>query len=270
MALPTGTPGQDRFAKSGFARINDYWLDGKHHTVDDQRLADDVAVVAPHIPYLVRSQRALLGRIVRYLCERGVRQFLDLGSGIPTMGHVHESAQSVDPASRVVYVDIDPKLGELGREILSGDDSTAYLTADIRDRAAVLESEEVRRLLDLDQPVGVLMIETLLHFADSERPADIVAGYVDAIAAGSYVALSHCSENEQLLNAYAMFERMMLGARPEVNLRSTEELASYFRGLEIVEPGIVAIPLWRPDSEEDLDRNPEEVQMHVGVGYKRG
>ncbi|SDC45935.1 S-adenosyl methyltransferase [Prauserella marina] len=220
------------------------------------------------MPYLVRSQRALLGRMVRHLLGEGITQFLDLGSGIPTRDHVHEVVQSVDPSGKVVYVDIDPHVVAVGRDVLAGNDNATIVQADFRDHDAVFATPEVARLIDPEQPLAILMIEAFVHISDEDGPAGIVSGYRDRVSTGSYLAISHCSENEDLLAAYQMFERMALGAPPIVNLRSREELTSYFARLDLIEPGVVPIHLWRPESDDEVDRNPDQVQMHAGMGRK--
>ena len=247
------------------ARIRDYWLGGSHNAEADRTFADYTAVCAPHIPYLVRAQRALLGRMVRYLIAQGVRQFLDLGPGVPTLGHVHEVAQGVEPTARVVYVEIDPGLVEDGRGVLAGNNNAAFLQADIREPDKVLAQCE---LLDLHEPVAVLLIETLLHIADCDDPATMIATYMSATCPGSYLALSHFSEDEALLEAFAMFDEMNLGQRPVVNLRTREQLEAFFTGLDLAPPGIVPAPLWRPGSDEEVGRNPERVPMYAGLGRK--
>src|SRR4051812_43148436 len=168
MASPIEAPGANGVANTSIARVNDVWLDGVHHDHRDTAYADSISLCAPHIPYLVRASRALTGRIVRYLIDKGVRQFLDLGSGIPTVGHVHEVAQAADPRSRVVYVDIDPSVVAVGRKVLVGKDGVDFLQADIRQVDSVLGAPELRRLIDLDEPVGLLVIETLLYLPDAE------------------------------------------------------------------------------------------------------
>lgn len=268
MALPTEEAGEVGHAQPSIARIRDYWLGGSHHGELDRRFADNTAVCAPHIPYLVRAQRDLLGRMVRYLLANGVRQFLDLGSGVPTVDHVHEVAQVVDPTARVVYVDLDPGVVDSANELLAGNENTGFVQADIRHPDKLLKSFEVRRLIDFGEPVAVLLIETLLHISDEENPAAIVGAYRNAMCSGSYLALSHFSVNEELLAAFALFDQMNLGWRPEVSLRGAEELPVFFTGFELVPPGIVPMPLWHPEDAESIGRNPERVPMSAGLGRK--
>ena len=268
MGVPIETAGEQSMIEPNIARIRDYWLGGSHHGEMDRTFADHTSVCAPHIPYLVRAQRALLSRMVRYLVGHGVRQFLDLGSGVPTIDHVHEVAQAIEPTARVVYVEIDPGLVDEGRDLLAGNNNAVFLQADIRAPDQLLAAPEVRKLLDLSEPVAVLMIETLLHIPDYDDPAAMVAAYKAAMCSGSFLALSHFSENDELLAAFALFDQLNLGRRPAVNLRSAEQLASFFAGLDLVEPGLVPVPLWRPDSQEDVGRNPERIPMYAGLARK--
>lgn len=268
MTLPVEAAGGAGLDPPSIARIRDHWLGGSHHREVDRKFADQILVCAPQLPYLVRCQRAMVRRMVQYLVESGVRQFLDLGSGVPTEGYVHEVAQDAEPESRVVYVDIDPGIVHDGRELLADHDNVTFLQADIRQPDQVLESPELHRLLDLSEPVAVLMTETLLHIPDSDNPAAVVAAYKDAICSGSYLGLSHFSENELLLSGLTLFSRMF-GLPPAVTLREPEQLAGFFTGLDLVEPGIVPVPLWRPVAGEETDRNPELAGVYVGLGRKR-
>ncbi|MEU6642505.1 SAM-dependent methyltransferase [Saccharomonospora sp. NPDC046836] len=249
------------------ARIRDYWMGGTHHNTVDRELGEQITVCAPHLPYLVRAQRAWMARLVQYLVEQGVRQFLDLGSGVPVEGHVHEIAQDAAPESRVVYVDIDPAIVGEAREILVGNVGTAYVNADIRDVSTVLAAPALTNLLDLSQPVAVLFIDTLIHVNDVHDPAGIVAKYMEAMSRGSFVAVSHFSESDQLNEGLGMFSRIY-GTPPTVTLREPDRIETFFAGVELVEPGVVPVPLWRPTSEHDLGRNPELAQVHAGLGLK--
>ncbi|WP_199430519.1 SAM-dependent methyltransferase [Qaidamihabitans albus] len=267
MAIPVGTTGQDGSGQPSIARMRDCWMGGTHHSDADREFADQIAVCAPHLPYLVRAQRAWLDRLVRYLAEHGIRQFLDLGSGVPVEGHVHEVAQEVAPDNRVVYVDIDPEIVAEGRGILDGNPHAGFVQADIRRPREVLEALEVKQLLDLGEPVAVLLIDTLVHIPDSADPAALVSGYLDAMCSGSYLAISHFSASEQLNLGLGMFGEMF-GTPPTVTLREPREVERFFADLDMVEPGVVPVTLWRPMSEYDMGRNPELAQVHAGVARK--
>lgn len=251
------------------ARARDVWLDGSHHRDRaDLEFAENIALVAPHIPYLVRAQRAMLRRMVRYLVGQGVKQFLDLGSGIPACGHVHEIAQAIDPACRVVYVDNAPGIAKDGKEIVADNDRVAYLCADFRHVDEIVGAVGTSRLIDLEQPAAVLLIETLLHLPDSDDPDSTVARYVDVLARGSYLGISHFGITEAIEAGFEMFNRMFGSAPPVVFLRDVERVRDFFAGLELVEPGLVPLPLWRPDPDDVIDRDPELAQVYAGLGRK--
>ncbi|HEV2781779.1 MAG TPA: SAM-dependent methyltransferase [Actinophytocola sp.] len=269
MVLPIEAPNDKSAPAFNIARIRDYWLGGVHHAELDRKYADHIMVCAPQVPYLVREQRAMVRRMVRYLVQCGVRQFLDLGSGVPTMGYVHEVAQAADPQSRVLYVDIDPHLVRDGQELLRDNENADYLEADIRRVDDVLGAPRLRELLDLSRPVAVLMIETLLHIPDTEEPAAMVAGYVDALCSGSYLGISHFSATTELMNGFMLFAQMF-GVPPVVTLREPEQVAEFFTGLELVPPGLVPLPLWRPDPGDDPQRNADRVRVPTGLARKPG
>ncbi|MTD55281.1 SAM-dependent methyltransferase [Amycolatopsis pithecellobii] len=207
---------------------------GVHHTSEHIDIGEHILVCAPHVPFLVRAQRQLLARMVRYLAQQGITQFLDLGSGVPADGHVHQIAQQVNPDARVVYVDIDTSLAGQARQLLADDPNTAYLAADIRQPADVLDAPETQHLLDLREPVAMLLIETLLHLPEGDDPERIVGSYIAALAPGSYLGISHFSQNDDL---------------------------------DMIEPGLLPVPLWRPDTEP-IDRNPHLAEVHAGLARK--
>ncbi|WP_370945318.1 SAM-dependent methyltransferase [Amycolatopsis sp. cg5] len=267
MALPVAAADGHAPEHPSIARINDCWLEGGHHADGDVLFANHIAVCAPHVPYLVREERALLARMVRYLIGHGVRQFVDLGSGVPASGHVHEIAHELAPSTRVVYVDSDPGVAAEGREMLAGNDNAAYLRADIRRPEAVFGATEFRQLIDLTEPVAVLMIEMLINFPDSENPRGLVSTYLEPLCPGSYLGLSHFGDHEELDKGLNMFSRMF-GQPPAVTLRDREQFAKFFTGLEIIEPGVVPVPLWRP-LEDEVGHNPDHAHVHAGLGRKR-
>jgi hypothetical protein len=268
MALPIEAAGGQGFGGLNVARMDDYWLGGQHHSEVDRLFADRVAITAPYVPYLVRAQRALLTRMVRYLMDQGVRQFLDLGSGLPTAGHVHEIAQAAAPSARVVYVDFDSSIVDDGHQLLTGNDGAALLNTDIREPGTVLEAVRARCLLDFSEPVAVLAIAVLQHIPDSDDPIGMIAAYLDALCPGSYLALSHYGPDEHLMTGITMFNQMNLGQPPDVTFRDRTSVAVFFSGLELVEPGVVPIIKWRPDPEDDPGINPDRHPIFAGVGRK--
>ena len=250
LARSIWAPGVNQPEEPSIARARLCWLGESGHaacTDGDRLLADQIMVCAPHLPYGVRTHRAFLRRAVRALASAGVRQFLDLGSGVPAAGNVHEVALAADPASRVVYVDIDPVVVAGGRELLGGNENVSYLQADFRRPADVLSSPEVAGLLDLSQPTAVLLVDILHFISDSDDPARLVAGYLDALGPRGYVAISHMGQDDGILAALEMFSPMWERTPPEMTFRDQRRLEEICKGLTLLGPGIVPVPLWHPD-----------------------
>ena len=265
MATPIWAPGENGPDKPNTARVRDYWLGGTHNTEADQELAAHLVSAAPHLPYLCRTHRAFLGRLVRRLTALGVRQFIDLGSGLPTAANVH----LVAPDARVVYVEIDPAVAGEGRDIVAGNPNVSYLCADLGQPEKVLESPEVRGTLDLSEPVAVLVLDVLHFVPDSAEPHKVLAKYMAALAPGSYLGLSHTCRDPFMLAAVGLFGSMY-GDQPlpTFTFRYPEQVVQFFDGMEVLAPGVVPIPLWEPDPEEDQDRNPENFQGCGGLARK--
>ncbi len=249
------------------ARVCDYFLGGAHNFAVDRELAEIVSRMTPDIGDAMRANRAFLRRAVRFMGDQGIHQFLDLGSGIPTLGNVHEVAQRADPAARVVYVDVDPVAVSHSRMILDGDPRTAVVQADAREVESVLAAPETRRLLDLEQPVGVLILGLLHFIPDADDPAGIVKRLREAVCSGSFVALANVTHEDQ---PPEVIEGQKLSNQIDtpICLRSRSELLEQFDGLSLVEPGLVHIPLWRPDSPLYVDERPERFGVLGGVGRK--
>lgn len=271
MAVPqqaADSGGPDSPVLPNIARIRNFWLNGSRHNDDDREMAQRIELCGPHIPYLVRAQRSLVRRQVRYLVTHGITQFLDLGSGLPESDYVHHVAQRLDPTCRVVYVDVDASIETDSKELVAGADNTAFVVADCRDVDGVLEHPEVRAICDTSRPFAVLMTELLLHIPDEEDPAGLVASYVDAMPSGSYLAISHFGEDDRVLEGFQIFEGLRFGRFPAVSLRSREQVEKLFAGLALVDPGVVPVPLWRPEPDDEVLRNPSEVRMYTGLGRK--
>ncbi|GIF14892.1 SAM-dependent methyltransferase [Actinoplanes teichomyceticus] len=248
------------------ARVYDYFLGGAHNFAVDRALAERIAAMTPNIAETMRSNRVFLRRAVRYLAARGVRQFLDIGSGIPTAGNVHEIALEAAPGARVVYVDIDPVAVEHSRAILAGVERTGVICADVRDTGRVLgEAEKLG--LDLTEPVAVLLAGVLHFVPDEDDPGAVVAALGAALAPGSYLLISHATGDGQ---PPEVIEAQRLSGRTatEIVLRPAARIRSYFAGFELVEPGLVFIPQWRPDPQDPVDEHPERVGAYAGVGRK--
>ncbi|MFC1411407.1 SAM-dependent methyltransferase [Streptacidiphilus sp. N1-12] len=246
--------------RPSIARIYDFYLGGNHNLPADREAAREVIETMPELPEIMRINRAFLRRCVRYLVDSGIGNFLDLGSGIPTAGNVHEIAQAVDPTARIVYVDSDPVAVAHSQEILAGNDRALIVAADLRDAGAVLGNPEVDRLLllGLGEPLAVLM-SAVLHFVpDDAEAAALVAAYRDAMPSGSYLALSHASHRQERESAERVGRAAEQYSRTvaPMKLRSLEQVAELLQGFELVEPGIVYCTQWHPDPEDGEDPDP--------------
>ena len=235
------------------ARVYDYWLGGKDNYAADRKAGDAALAAYPYIAGGVRANRAFLARVVQYLAgEAGIRQFLDIGTGIPTSNNTHEVAQAIAPDSRVVYVDNDPIVLAHARALLTSTDegATAYLDADFSDVDTILA--HASRTLDFSQPVAIMLIAILHLIDDDADPYATVAKLVAAVPAGSYLAISHLSSDIMASAARtAAHDRLRELMHEKQTLRNREEVASFFTGLEMVEPGLVPITQWRPNSEAE-------------------
>jgi hypothetical protein len=239
------------------ARVYDYWLGGKDNFASDRVAAEAAVQANPNVVEGVRGNRAFLARVVRYLVSQGIRQFLDIGTGIPAADNTHEVAQHAAPESRVVYVDNDPIVLAHARALLTSgtEGATAYLDEDLRNTAEIMRA--AAETLDLSEPVAVMLIGILHCIPDEDDPVGIVGRLMKAVPEGSYLAISHPSND---INAPVRRLASKLNELMPVKLtfRSRAEVGRFFDGLELVEPGLVRIPEWRPDSEADVD-NPAAV-----------
>ncbi|MEV0811045.1 SAM-dependent methyltransferase [Micromonospora sp. NPDC050200] len=255
------------------ARRYNYWLGGKDNFQADRESGDAVAALFPTIRISVLENRRFLQRTVRYLArEAGIRQFLDIGTGIPTADNTHEVAQAVAPESRVVYVDNDPIVLAHARALLtsSPEGATTYIDADLRDPEKILHHPDLLRTIDLSQPVG-LMLVAILHFVpDADDPYATVRRLLDALPPGSYLAASH-STLEYLPPAAAEVARVAArggGSHGMINMRDRDEFTGFFEGLELVEPGICSVAEWRAEAEPQPRPSLVEVSMYCGVARK--
>ena len=250
------------------ARVYDYLLGGKDNYAADREAAEKAARVYPDGAFTARANRAFLGRAVRYLTgEAGVRQFLDIGTGIPTKGNVHEVAQAVAPETRVLYADYDPIVLAHARALLTSHEAgaTDYIEADLRDTGAILG--QAGQFLDLTRPVAVTLVAILHAIPDADDPHAIVARIMDAVPPGSYLTMTHMAwdilddSTQQGLNGIndGLFQQ-------ELTYRSREQVARFFEGTDLVEPGLVRAEQWRPDTPVD---NGRKSFLWAGVGRKR-
>jgi O-methyltransferase involved in polyketide biosynthesis len=231
------------------ARVYDYLLGGKDNFAADRKVGDAIIAEIPSAPLLARDNRAFLGRAVRYLtAEAGVRQFLDIGTGIPTAGNTHEIAQAVAPDTRVVYVDYDPIVLAHARALMTSDPAgaTAFILGDFREPGKILADPALRETLDLDKPVAIVLNALLHFFTDEENPQAIVSALVDAVPSGSYLALTNLTadfSSDQADRAAHAGQQAGITYVP----RTQAEVAAFFSGLDLVEPGVVFMQAWRPD-----------------------
>jgi hypothetical protein len=252
------------------ARMYDYYLGGKNHFAADRELADKVLASMPAARIAARENRAFMGRAVRFLAEAGVRQFLDIGTGLPTTGSVHEIAQAVAPAARVAYVDNDPLVLAHARALLasSPEGKTAYVHADLRDPAAILANAEVREVLDFDQPVALMLVAVLHFLLDEDQPAQVVAALLDGLPAGSYLVASHGTAEHDPAGT-AAGQRAYRRSGVTGRARRSDEFAEIaFSGLDLVPPGVVLVSEWRRISSGPRP-TPAEVSVYGGVARKR-
>jgi SAM-dependent methyltransferase len=261
--------GGDAAKPATAARIYDYILGGTHNFPADRAAADMLVQGTPVLPAIARSNRAFLRRAVRFLADAGIRQFLDIGSGIPTAGNVHEVAELV-PDARVMYVDIDPVAVAESLDLLEGNDRATAIRADLRDAQAILDHPELKRLIDFDQPVALLLV-SMLHFVDDDAYA-AVGRLIAALGPGSYLAISHGTIPDETLAGDIDGARAVYRANTATPLitRSRDEIARFFTGLDLVEPGLVWVPLWRPAPDDPTDFADKAMVSGVlaGVGVK--
>ncbi|MBO3744252.1 SAM-dependent methyltransferase [Actinoplanes flavus] len=247
------------------ARRWNYWLGGKDHFEVDRESGDRIASVYPAVRTAAQQGRAFHNRAVRHLAEAGIRQFLDIGTGLPAPQNTHEVAQRVAPDSRVVYVDNDPMVLTHARALMIGG-ATTYVDADLKDPAAILGAAELKETIDLDRPVGILLLAVLHFVASDEQAREIVADLLAAVPPGSYLVATNSTKDFVDAEAAARYDAMLAAGHVDAWPRDRATFGRFFDGLELVEPGIVAISDWRPDSENRPA--PSEVSMYGAVARK--
>ena len=251
------------------ARVYDYFLGGKDNYAADRALGDALTVQVPSAPYSARANRAFLGRAVRYLVkERGIRQFLDIGTGIPSAGNTHEVAQALAPDTRALYVDNDPIVLAHARALMSSHPAgaTTFIQADAREPGKILADPALCETLDLAEPVALMLLSILPLFRDDENPQGIVSTLLAALPSGSYLTISHITADfikpEQAAGAVAAGRHSGVTYVP----RTQAEIAAFFSGLDLVEPGVVPILAWHPDDGEPAD--PHAASHYAGMARK--
>lgn len=261
----TGEPDE----RPSAARIYDYLLGGYHNFEVDRIVGERFKKLLPNIPLYMQANRGFLRRVVNFLANEGIDQFLDLGSGIPTVGNVHEVAQRINPSARVVYVDLDPVAVRHSEEILRDNPNATAIRADVRQPEAILANPEVRRLLDPDKPTAVLFLAMLLFVTEDEEAYRLVDNLTDVLPPGSYVAISHPTDDNLPHEQTEQAKKLYGSTGNPVSIRTYDQVEKFFTGLELVEPGIVYVSRWRPESPNDLFANePISSGYYGGVGRK--
>lgn len=236
------------------ARAYDYFLGGAHNFAADREFADQVLAIAPSIPAVTRLNRTFLRRVVRHFLGQGIRQFLDLGSGIPTVGNTHQVALEAGVPVRVVYVDREPVAYYHAQQMLEEQDTAAIVQADMRDVPAVLNHPDTQRLLDFSRPIGLLVVGVLLYLPDPE-PAELIRAYREQLAPGSLVAVSTLTDEHAGPELRAEMARLRAAyeqAGEPVYPRNHAEILSWFGDLDVVAPGLVTLPEWHPEDPEEM------------------
>jgi hypothetical protein len=249
------------------ARIYDYALGGKDNYAVDRAAAEKVFAIAPEMPLMARQNREFLGRATRFLAgEAGIRQFVDIGSGLPTQQNVHQVAEDIAPESKVVYVDYDPIVVAHGDALVATTGNVTFVRGDLREIDDILGHPDLRRLIDFGEPVAVLLVAVLHFIPDDDGPYEVVARLRDIMAPGSYLAVSHVTPDPHPKETAELVEVSTKAGAPWV-ARSHAELMRFFDGFELVEPGLVTAPEWRPSIARRVD--PDKMWVLAGVGRKR-
>jgi len=259
--------------KPSIARVYDFMIGGKDNFAVDRMAAERALAIIPDAPEAGRACRAFLRRVVHHLAaEAGIRQFLDIGSGLPTKTNVHQVAHEVDPAAKVVYVDNDPMVLVHGRALLADNDSTTVIEADIRSPEAILDHPVVRQYLDFTKPVGLLLLSILHHLHDAEDPGRIAATLRDALAPGSHLAIIHfwdpADEHPEVSAKVRDAERVFNETLGTGRWRHRTEIDAYFGDFEMLEPGLVPLAEWRPDADAAFEQKLSYYTMIGGVARK--
>lgn len=255
MAEDEQAPPNVDISRPNMARMYDYALGGKDNFASDREAVQNLFKLAPENAYVPRANRRFLGKAVAFAAEQGIRQFLDLGAGLPSQGSTHEVARPLQPGAHVVYVDCDPVVLTHARAMLAGNNSgLAVIGEDIRHPGRILEHPKTQRLIDFSQPAAVLFVAILHGIPDADDPAGIVAEFVRRLVPGSYVILSHLTREGQPPDIVAKKEEVFAKSATPMAYRSRDEILRLFNGLELVEPGLTTVTRWReqsPDAQLD-------------------
>ncbi len=270
MERPAWAPQDIDLSVPSVSRIYDFYLGGSHNFEVDREAARKAMEFMPGLPKIMQANRAFMRRAVRFAVGEGITQFLDIGSGIPTFGNVHEVDQAADPGARVAYVDHDPVAVAHSRAVLAGNDRAGIAAADLRKPQEILNNPVVGELIDLNRPVALLLVAVLHFVEDADDPQAAVATLRDALAPGSVVILTHASyegipvPEEQAGGTVGVYKNI----KNPLVMRSREEIARFFEGYAMVEPGLVPMPDWRPETPA-AQEDPYAYSGYAGVGRKQ-
>ncbi|HKN97823.1 MAG TPA: SAM-dependent methyltransferase [Pseudonocardiaceae bacterium] len=262
--LPDWVPEGVEVTVPNAARMYDYTLGGYHNFAVDREYIEKAIQAMPGIVAVAHANRAFVGRSVRWLVKEGVRQFLDIGSGIPTLGNVHEVAQEAAPDARVMYVDIDPVAVAHSEALLAGNDLAGVIQADLRQPSDILYHPDVLALLDFAQPVAVLLNAVMHFLPDSDHPLDIMAAIREALPSGGYVVMTHGTEARDTAREQERVAELYQSTPTSFHLRDEDYVRRMFDGFELVEPGITTVTAWRPDPDEQDDPPQDSILAVVG------
>ncbi|MYV89489.1 SAM-dependent methyltransferase [Streptomyces sp. SID1034] len=269
MERPAWAPQGIDISVPSVSRIYDYYLGGSHNFEVDREAAREAMRFMPGLPKVMQANRAFMRRAVRFAVDEGITQFLDIGSGIPTFGNVHEVAQSANPEARVLYVDHDPVAVAHSHAVLEGNGRAGIAAADLRKPQDILSAAEDSQLLDPSRPVALLLVAVLHFVEDQDDPYTAVATLRDALAPGSLLVLTHAAyegiplSEEEAGGTVGVYRNI----KNPLVMRSREEVTAFFDGFEVLEPGVVSMPLWRPEGEADQE-DPYAFSGFAGVGRK--
>ncbi len=267
MTRPTWIPAGTDPDKPNAARVYDYYLGGSHNFEVDRRMARKAMEMWPDLPLIMRANRAFLRRGVQYVAEQGVSRFLDIGSGIPTFGAVHEIAREIEPQAQVVYVDRDPVAAAHGRLLLADDPLSHVVEADLRDPARLLAEPAVEELLRPGEPVALLLVAVLHFITDDEDPDGLVRQLREALPPGSYLVLSHASLEGRPDQA-GPHQDLYRNTPTPLTMRNRERITAFFDGFDLVEPGVVYLSEWHPETPASVGAHPERMTGMAGVGRR--
>jgi SAM-dependent methyltransferase len=267
MERPPWAPPSIDIEQPSAARMYDYYLGGTHNFAADREAAEAIIAAIPDVADGCRANRAFLQRVVRELAEAGVHQFIDIGSGIPTVGNVHEVAQKAVPDARVVYVDTDPVAVLHARQLLADNDRVAVIQQDMREPNGIFQHPDAVRLINPDEPVAVLLMAVLHFVPDEQDPMGILAAIRDAIPPGSYLALSHGVRDARPREASDAQQVYHRTANP-LTVRTKREVTDMFDGFDVLEPGVVYVSQWRPEPGDPVVEHPERHAMVGGVALR--